>query len=274
LQNSGTTAAAVSLVPGPTTAIALPNGTQVTVSYGGQSATYTYTAGIPALTTGSPVIIPAADLPAGGTANYGVSVDLPTGVAQNTPFTAPIVAFVDAGPAGLDAADVQNSTLDRVYVGFMTLAKTARVLAADGSTVLVPTGTALTGNIPPGSIIEYIVTYRNVSEAQAGSGNNAVLDAKDILVTENGTLGGVTGNNWALDNDTNSILDTSNVLGSSQDSSGTGAITFFSGATGATSTSEQTGTTAVTDVTKYVDTVTGPIGPGISKTFTFRRRIN
>jgi hypothetical protein len=274
LQNSGTTAAAVSLVPGPTTVTALPNGTQVTVSYGGQSATYTYTGGIPALTTGSPVIIPAGDLPAGGTANYGVSVDLPTGVTQNTPFTAPIVAFVDAGPAGLDAADVQNSTLDRVYVGFMTLAKTARVLAADGSTVLVPTGTALTGNIPPGSIIEYIVTYRNVSEAQAGSGNNAVLDAKDILVTENGTLGGVTGNNWALDNDTNGILDTSNVLGSSQDSSGTGAVTFFSGATGATSTSEQAGTTAATDVTKYVDTVTGPIGPGISKTFTFRRRIN
>jgi hypothetical protein len=132
----------------------------------------------------------------------------------------------------------------------------------------------LTGNIPPGSIIEYIVTYRNVSEAQAGSGNNAVLDAKDIVVTENGTLGGVTGNNWALDNDSNGSLDTSNVLGSSQDSSGTGTVTFFSGATGATATSEQTGTTAATDVTKYVDTVTGPIGPGISKTFTFRRRIN
>lgn len=274
LQNAGASAAAVSLVPGITTATALPNGTQVTISYGGQSATYTYTGGVPALTTGSPVIIPAVDLPAGGTANYGVSVDLPAGVTQNTPFTAPIVAFVDAGPAGLDAADVQNISLDRVYVGFMTLAKTARVLAADGSTVLVPTGTALTGNIPPGSIIEYIVTYKNVSEAQAGSGNNAVLNAKDILVTENGTLGGVTGNNWALDNDTNGILDTSNVLGSSQDSSGTGAITFFSGATGATSTSEQTGTTATTDVTKYVDTVTGPIGPGISKTFTFRRRIN
>jgi hypothetical protein len=274
LQNAGTSAAPVSLVPGPTTAAALPDGTKVTISYGGQSATYTYTGGIPALTTGSAVIIPAADLPAGGTANYGVSVDLPAGVAQNTPFTAPIVAFVDSGTAGLDGGDVQNTTLTRVYVGFMTLAKTARVLSADGSTILVPAGTALTGNIPPGSIIEYVVTYKNVSEAQAGSGNNAVLDAKNIVVTENGTLGGVTGNNWALDNDTNSILDTSNVLGSSQDSSGTGAVTFFSGATGATSTSEQTGTTAATDVTKYVDTVTGPIGPGISKTFTFRRRIN
>jgi hypothetical protein len=274
LQNSGASPAAVSLLPGPTTAAALPDGTKVTVSYGGQSATYTYTGGVPALTTGSPVIIPAADLPAGGIANYGVSVDLPTGVAQNTPFTAPIVAFVDAGLAGLDGADIQNTTLDRVYVGFMTLAKTARVLSADGSTILVPAGTALTGNIPPGSIIEYVVTYKNISEAQAGSGNNSVLDAKDIVVTENGTLGGVTGNNWALDNDANGTLDTSNVSGSSQDSSGTGAVTFFSGATGATSTSEQTGTTAATDVTKYVDTVTGPIGPGISKTFTFRRRIN
>jgi hypothetical protein len=274
LQNTGPTATPVSLVPGPTTAAALPDGTKVTLSYGGQSATYTYTGGVPALTTGTPVVIPATDLPAGGIANYGVSVDLPTGVAQNTPFTAPIVAFIDAGPAGLDAADVQNTTLDRVYVGFMTLAKTARVLSADGSTILVPAGTALTGNIPPGSIIEYVVTYKNVSEAQAGSGNNAVLDARNIVVTENGTLGGVTGNNWALDNDANSILDTSNVLGSSQDSSGTGAVTFFSGATGATATTEQTGTTAATDVTRYVDTVTGPISPGVSKTFTFRRRIN
>jgi hypothetical protein len=273
VQNAGASATPVSLVPGTVAAGALPDGTKVSISYGSQSVTYTYTGGVPAVTSGTAIVIPATDLPAGGTANYGVFVDLPAGVARLTGFAVPIVAFIDVGTPGLDAGDAQNTNLDRVYVGFMTLTKTAKVLSADGSTVLVPAGTTLTGNIPPGSLIEYVVTYKNISEAQAGSGNNAVLDAKDIVVTENGTIGGVTGNNWALDNDSNGILDTSNVLGTAQDS-GSGAVTFFSGATGATSTLEQTGTTATTDVTKYVDTITGPIGPGTSKTFTFRRRIN
>jgi hypothetical protein len=137
----------------------------------------------------------------------------------------------------------------------------------------VAAGTALTGNIPPGSIIEYVVTYRNITEAQGGTGNNIVLNANNIVITEDGTIGGATGNNWALDNDGNLTLDTSNVLGSALDSAG-GTVTFFSGATGGTSTSDQTGTTAATDVTKYVNTVIGPIGPQISETFTFRRRIN
>jgi hypothetical protein len=268
LQNAGTAPLTdpVSLVPTPpTTPTDLPAGTLVTISYGAQSATYTYNGTGFNLTTGSAISIPASALPPGGTANYGVSVDLPANTIQYKAYPVPITAFVDSGTPGLDGGDVQNTTLDRVYVGFMTLTKTARVFAADGSTILVPVGTALTGNIPPGSIIEYVVTYKNISEAQAGSANNAVLNAKDIVVTEDGTGTATAGNNWASN--------TSNVLGSAQDSSG-GVITFFSGATGATPSADQTGNTAATDVTKYVDTVTGPIGPGVSKTFTFRRRIN
>ncbi len=273
VQNSGTSTTPISLAPATVAAGTIPNGTKVTISYGSQSATYTYTGGVPA-TTGTPVVIPAADIPVGGIANYGVSVDLPAGAPTFTGIPVPVAAFIDLGPAGLDAADAQNTSIDRVYVGFMTLAKTARVLAADGATELVPAGTAITGNVPPGSIIEYNITYKNITEAQAGSGSNAVLDAKDIVVTENGTIGGLTGNNWALDNDSNGSFDTSNVLGSARDS-GTGTvITFFSGATGATAAVDQAGTTATTDVTKYVDTITGPIGPGVSKTFTFRRKIN
>ncbi|MGA7953549.1 MAG: hypothetical protein WCA07_08510 [Gloeobacterales cyanobacterium] len=265
VQNSGSSSTDVSLVPGA--APALPDNTEVTISFGGQSATYTYTAGVPTLTTGVAVVIPA--LPAGGTANYGVSIDVPgsvtptsaqTGTTVITEFTVPIVA---------SSGTNQNTTLDRVYVGFMTLAKTARVLAADGVTELKAAGTALTGDIPPGSIIEYVVTYKNISDAQAGSGNNLVLNAQNLVINEDGTLAG---NNWALDNaPTNGVIDTSHVLGNAQDSSG-GTITYYSGAT--LLTSEQSGTTAANDVTKYVDTVIGPIGPQTSKTFTFRRRIN
>lgn len=83
------------------------------------------------------------------------------------------------------------------------------------------------------------------------------------MITENGTTGT---NTWALDNDLNGVIDTSNVPGTAVDS-GTGTVSF-------SPTTDGQGTTAATDVTQYVDTVVGPIAPTTPQTFRFQRRVN
>ena len=80
-------------------------------------------------------------------------------------------------------------------------------------------------------------------------------------------------NNWALDNDNNGQIDTSNIVSSAKDS-GTSTIQFFSGNPATNSGNDQTGTTVNTDVSKYVDTVTGQVGPTVQRTFTFQRKVN
>ncbi|MHC5731656.1 MAG: hypothetical protein ACYTXY_47765, partial [Nostoc sp.] len=115
----------------------------------------------------------------------------------------------------------------------------------------------------PGNIIEYQITYKNISTPTVGNGN-VILNADKIVITEDGTLSTVAGdakNNWALDNDNNSQIDTSNIVSSAKDS-GTSTITFFSGNPATNPGSDQTGTTANTDVSKYVDAVTGQVLPG------------
>ena len=91
-----------------------------------------------------------------------------------------------------------------------------------------------------------------------------------MVIEEDGTTGG---NNWALDNDGDNIIDTSNIVGTAQDS-GNANILFYSGNPSTTTAQDQTGTTVDTDVTKYVDEVTGIILPGQSENFTFQRKVN
>ena len=65
---------------------------------------------------------------------------------------------------------------------------------------------------------------------QAGSGN-VILNADKVVITEDGTTFDDTPagtNNWALDNDNNGQIDTSNIIGSAKDS-GAATIQFFSG---------------------------------------------
>ncbi|MEH2467805.1 beta strand repeat-containing protein [Nostoc sp.] len=296
VQNSGTSPANISLVPTPpTTPGDLPSGTVVTVSYQGLSAAYTYNGTIFTFTSGAgtvggnpisatnPVRIDA--VPAnGGKANYGVSVDLPAGTPLSTDTTAqgaavtttiergfptPVTAFIDTNNNGLfePAVDTANNTsIDRVYTGFLQLLKESRVLQGTGPAL--PGGStdgtfSTTAKKPaPGNIIEYRITYKNISTPQVGSGN-VILNVDKIVITEDGTQ---SPNNWAKDNDNNSLIDTSNIVSSAKDS-GTSTIQFFPG-------NDQTGTTANTDVTKYVDAVTGQVAPGIQRTFTFQRKVN
>jgi hypothetical protein len=298
VQNTGTSPANISLVPTPPAPLGdLPTNTVVTVSYQGLSATYTYNGATFDFVSGTgvvggnpisatnPVRIDAVAAN-GGTANYGVTVDLPAGTPLSTDTTAqgaaiatiergfptPIIAFIDANNNGSPDDAATNISIDRVYTGFLQLLKESRVLQgtgpalsnnADGTFSVTPKKPA------PGNIIEYRITYKNISSPQVGTGN-VILSADKIVITEDGTQ---IPNNWAVDNDSNSQIDTSNIVSSAKDS-GTSTIQFFNGNPATNSGNDQTGTTANTDVTKYVNAVTGQVAPGIQRTFIFQRKVN
>lgn len=261
-----------------------PTGTIVTLTLGSQTAVYTFNGTNFAFTSGTAITVPS--LAPGVSVNYTVAVDLPANTPLSTDtgkgFSVPVYAFIDTNNNGRpDASDpTQNKSIDRVYTGFLKLVKEARILAADGTTQIAPfSQTPATANIQQGNLIEYRITYTNISTPAAGSGN-VTLNANNTVITENGTLNTATypatpnGNSWGQDYDNNGAIDTSNVAGSAVDS-GTGAtITYFNGATGATASTDVTGTTQSTDVTKYIDTISVPIDPTTSRSFTFRRRIN
>ncbi|MTJ12417.1 hypothetical protein FJR11_07365 [Anabaena sp. UHCC 0187] len=302
-QNTGAAAANISLLPtAPTTVGNLPSGTVVTITYQSLSASYTYDgAGNYTFLSGTGTVggNPISDInplringvASGANVTYGVSVDLPAGTplstdtsAQGTTaspvttvergFPAPITAFIDNGatPGVIDATEVRNTTIDRVYTGFLQLVKKSRLLQGTGAAIIAGEGTFSTEpkSPQPGNIIEYQITYKNVSEATVGT-SNVILSADKVVITENGVSGT---NNWAKDNDGNAIIDTSNIVGSAKDS-GASTITFFSGQPATTSTSDVTGLTQATDVTRYVNSVTGQIAPGsTARTFTFQRKVN
>jgi hypothetical protein len=283
VKNNGTSPGGVTLAPSiPLTATDLPDNTTVTITYGSDSVAYSYnkTTGFTITSStvgaGKPITIPLA---ANQLVNYGVEVNLPTGTPLSTDinrgFPVPIVAAIDTNNDG--TPDAQNTTIDRVYTGYLKMVKESRVLQGAGSAVQGSDGTfSSTPKFPaPGNIIEYRITYSNISNPQAGTGN-IILNASKVVITEDGTLSTTVGdgkNNWALDNDSNGVIDTSNITGSAIDS-GASTITFFSGQPANTAGSDQTGTTVNTDVTKYVDTVTGVVAPGSPRTFTFQRKVN
>ncbi|MBD2101035.1 hypothetical protein [Leptolyngbya sp. FACHB-261] len=252
-----------------------PTGTLVTITYNGQTATYTFNGTDFALNTGNtPVIVPS--LGPSTSASYTVSVDLPVDTTLSTDtgkgFAIPIYAFLDLNgdnqPDSNTLEPTQNTTIDRVYTGFLKLVKDARVLDTNGTTVVqdypatpgstnIPASAVLTGRF-----IEYRITYTNISSPATGATGSIGLDATNVTVTEKGDIGGNGGNNWALDNDGNGVIDTSNVVGSA--SAGT---TFLP-------SGDQSGMTAGTDVTTYTNTTGTTILPSSTGTFIFRRRIN
>lgn len=296
IKNNGTVPNDITIVPtAPATATDLPNNTKVTVSYNNQSAVYTYNNGTFTIAAGTPIKI--SGVAAGASVNYGLEVDLPAGTQLSTDtgkgFPVPITALIDTNNNGVvDGAEVYNISIDRVYTGFLQLVKVSRVLQGTGpavgagqdnfestpaytnpvtTTVIDPnSGVAdVPRNPAPGNIIEYQIRYKNISDAQAGTGN-VILNANKVVISEDGTQNP---NNWALDNDNNTQIDTSNIVGSAKDS-GASTIQFFSGNPATTSGIDQTGTTINTDITKYVDTATGQVAPGIQRTFTFQRKVN
>lgn len=249
---------------------------QDTLTYGlGLNVTTVYTYnGTAWTTTGSPVVIPG--LAANASVAYTVAVQLPaathlsTDTGYSSGYPVPVLAFVDSNGNGtFDAGEPGNRTIDRLYTGFLQVTKRAQIVAADGTTVIQPYSAGpSSANIQPGRFIDYQITYTNISSAAGSGSGDALLTASGAVITGGGTAGG---NNWALDVNGSGALDTSNVIGRAVDAGG--AVSFFNGNPPAAGT-DISGTTAATDVTKYVDTVSTPLAPGASYVFTFRRRIN
>jgi hypothetical protein len=126
--------------------------------------------------TGTPVA-PLA-IAFGASTNYTVAVTLPLGQVVLTGYNTVIRA------TSANTVTSTNDTIDRVYTGFVQLAKTATVANATG--VGGPTDSV------PGAVITYAITYTNVSSS--GGTNNVTLTATNVVITENGAT---LPNNWA-----------------------------------------------------------------------------
>ena len=94
-----------------------------------------------------------------------------------------------------------NETIDRFYTGFLRMDKTA--------TVINNTGVGSTTDAVPGAIIEYAITYRNISAASANGSGNGELNVSNLVITENGAA---SPNNWGATTD--------QVVGSASDTRG------------------------------------------------------
>jgi hypothetical protein len=265
------------------------NSVVVKIIYNGSTATYIYRSSDKSFVLApSNTAITVSSINANSSINYDVEINLPANtklstayVDDNDPskgnvggYAIPIVAYKDSGTVGLDANDTYNVTVNQVYAGYLKLVKKARVLRANasGQYSLV---TGMNFNDPdtnkkpaPGDIIEYQVAYTNISDSQVTGANSVLLQANDVRIIENGTVGA---NNWGKDNDSPTqdgdiIIDTLHVPSSALDSN-SGTITYFKGTAGNTASS-----TADKLVTSYIDTVTN-VAPGVSGTFTFQRKV-
>ncbi len=275
VSNPGATAISnVHIIPDDGNATgSLPTNTTVTMSYNGNASVYTYNGTDFAFTSGTPIVI--SSITPAGQISYTASVDLPNGTTLSSttgnPFAVPLRAYIDSNNDNtFDAGESNNITINQVYTGYLKLVKQAQILSPSGQplTEYFTTPSANDAQkIQPGNIIQYRITYTNISSGapQGGSGN-ATLRADKVVITEDGATAP---NNWAIDQDRNNTIDTSNVVGSASDTTGT--VTYYSGTS---LVSDQTGTTPTTDVTKYLDTLNAPLDPGATGTFTFQRKIN
>lgn len=264
-QNTSGSSQVISLLPTPPVIVAaLPDNTKVTITDPATtiSATYNYTSaggfvfvsGTGGTTKDIPVKLTIA---AGATADYKVTVDLPGNVPQFQGFPVSVTAFVDVNGDGLPGADPSNITIDRLYTNYLRLDKEARMLEADGVTPV--TGAAgtftrvqadLSAAASPGRVIEYRITYKNISTS--GGTNSVTLPANTLVITENGSTGT---NNWFV-----STLDPKfpgTPTGSAIDAGG--AISVTPGGT-------------PTDIQEYRDTIASVLPQGTG-TFTFQRKI-
>jgi hypothetical protein len=259
VQNTSGSSQVISLLPTPpATPGDLKDDTKVTITdpaTGGQTATYTYTAAggfVPSGGTTTPVKI---TVPAGGTANYKVTVDLPI-APQLKGYPVPITSFVDVNNDGQPAGEPSNVTIDRVYTNYLELKKEARILESNGTTEVVgfTTNQATLGPAAtPGRVIEYRVTYTNISTT--GGTDSVILPANNLVITENGSTGNNTWFTLTLDRTYPTPA------------TGTGAST--GGGTIAVTTAPNG---AVTDIQIYTNTVT-TVAPTDSGTLTFQRKI-
>ncbi|HEY0173690.1 MAG TPA: hypothetical protein VGB98_21940, partial [Pyrinomonadaceae bacterium] len=180
---------------------------------------------VPFPLNGTPVMI---TVPAGSNFDLRIRVNVPAGQSVLTGYAATVRATSGITP------QIFNETVDRTFAGFVRVDKTVTVTNSTG----IGGATAAV----PGAVIEYTLTYTNVSAAAAGT-NNANLTATNLTITEDGNE---SPNNWGGT--------TNHVPGSAADSRG------------GTITGDVAGSTVLTDVIPS-------LAPGQSGTFRFRRVI-
>ncbi|PSN19550.1 hypothetical protein C7271_06740 [filamentous cyanobacterium CCP5] len=244
----------------------IPDGTVVTITFGAQTAIYTYDETLGFTGSSTPVVI--GTLTPGQQQNYSVTVDLPGGTPQLLGYTIPILAFVDNNGNG-DFNDttetVYNFTNDRVYPGFINVTKAARVLDRDGTTQLFPAAGyaesfGANERPQPGQFIEYQISYQNISEVQpASGGGNVLLTANNLVINEDGVENlPANPNNWAP------------VTTHRQNTAASrGTLQFYNGAVLLGASDPASGSA----VTRYVNTIPS-LAPQVSGTFTFRRIVD
>jgi hypothetical protein len=183
-------------------------------------------------------------------------IDLPQNTPTVTAFPVKLVAFIDLNNDNLpNSTEAQNTTIDRVYTGFMRVVKESRVMVMVNGQLQPVEGndgqfSTTNKSTQAEQYIEYRITYTNISSPIVGTGNRG-LSATNFGITEDGRT---QPNNWAgySDHDPNSAQ-------------GNGTITYDN----AQGTSNNTDPTVV----KYQLTLTNPVDPAQSGTFSFRRRV-
>jgi hypothetical protein len=258
----------VALLPtAPASATDLPTGTIVKIVANGVTVSYTYTQA-----TGFAPTVPGTlpinlTVPVTGNVDYGVEIDLPL-AAQMTGYPVSITSFANGAPAVvnpttgvttfaaiagdniLDSNDAQNITIDRLYTGYLRMAKEAQVYKIDGGvTTIVSPFSSNAPKAEPGQYIEYRIKYSNISEAVLPNSNSVGLAANNIKILENGSTGT---NNWATF--------TTHKPNTAQD--GNGVISYDGGVK----------TNGDTVIGEYLDTVP-TLAPGAFGTFTFTRQV-
>lgn len=257
VQNTSSAPQEITLVPTPpANRTDLLDGTKVTIVNPVTNTTveYTYNQTTGTFTTTATTPIRVTILP-GGEFDYQVIVDLPE-APQFVGYPVPVTAFIDGNNDGkFDANEPGNTTIDRLYTNYLRLDKKARILEANGTPVTGGAGdfaTATTANLAaaanPGRIIEYQITYTNVSTT--GSGDNVILPAKDLVITEDGNAGN---NTWF--NLTTDPQYPTNSKGSANPAANT------------------TVTPVGNNIQIYVNNV-GDVAPQATGNFTFQRKIN
>lgn len=263
----------------PSTIGDLPNNTEVTIrningtetrTYRYNNTTGAYTFVSSSTTTTTPLKL---TIGANGTMSYQVEVSLPSGQTQLKGYPVPLTAFnggtVTNNMVALPGSGIvaQNTTINRVYTGYLDVRKEVRVLDTlsqqNDSESLRPYSASPTVRAVPGKYIQYRIKYTNKSETATtgGGSNNAILEASKVKITEDGNA---LPNNWG--NTTKHEPGTAKTFNNAGGVVSS-AIDFFNG--GAASTDSGT-------VTKYVVDLgtTNKIAPQESGSFTFIRQVN
>jgi hypothetical protein len=245
----------VTLMPDKPAANTIPDGTKVTIdpdgSGPGAPVVFTLTGGVFTLPAGT--FPPTVSVAGNGTMAYTVIVDLGGLADQLKDFPITITAFVDTdGDRTPDADEASNKTIDRVYTGYLKLLKEARIL--DGTTEKVAftsDTTLLSAELRPGRIIEYRITYTNISSAAPTGSTSVTLPANSLTITEDGNAAP---NTWFAT--TKDAVGTTNPGSASDLTAGAAITTTVNG----------------TDIQTYVDTIAtvAPQGTGM---FLFRRQV-